>query len=304
MMAETSVTVGQYSNGNIEIDPIQIRAESGNAYPLLIVPTKLSFSKIEQAQSAVPNFVVLSVQATLYLGSDSHKIADSIPIFDPLEFTNKRGASSTYSIEFPLDPRRARVIEASRRGDMRLRLQFNFLVAHSEAILVQRNNEPSQQNLIANYGVMRPRPEIQFNISQSHWVNQVIPALGFGEYFLIEIPKGKKTVPDAWDYLEKADVAFRNWNSKEVYGNCRELGSLLDQSIKNKFGTNDFSYSIRWKRAYSGFSDLASWSLHLEDLKKSPKFSPDTVQTNKSDAEHLLLRTKALLKYAEEILED
>lgn len=136
-----------------------------------------------------------------------------------------------------------------------------------------------------------------------HPVGRILPALGLGEYFLIEIPKGKKTVPATWDYLDKAEVAFNNWHSKEVYGNCRELGVLLDQTIKDKSGVNDFSYSIRWRRAYSGFVDLASWSLHLKDLKKSPKYSPDAVQTSKVDAEHLLLRTKELLKYAEEILE-
>lgn len=89
-----------------------------------------------------------------------------------------------------------------------------------------------------------------------------------------------------------------------MYGNCREPGVLLDRSIKDKFGPSGFSYLIRWKRAYDGFADLASWSLHLEDLKRSPKYSPASVQTNKSDAEHVLLRTKELLKYAEEILED
>lgn len=303
-MAETSITVGQYSNGTIEIDPTQIRAGNGTSYPLLVVPTKLSFSRIEHTRDPVASFVVLSVQAALLLGSGHNKIADSIPIFNPLEFTNKRGMSSFYSLEFPLDPLRVRAIEASRRGDMNIRLQFQLLVAYYEAILVQRDDRAEQHNLVGDYGTVRPQPEIQFAISQSHWVAQIVPALGLGEYFLIEIPKGRKTVAAAWDYLEKADAAFRNWNSKEVFGNCRELGSLLDQSIKDKFGPNDFSYLIRWKRAYNGFADLASWSLHLEDLKKSPKYAPDTVQTNKSDAEHLLLRTKALLKYAEEILEN
>jgi hypothetical protein len=302
-MIEANVSVGQFSNGEIRIDPTQIQAGNGTAHPQLIVPMKLSFSKIEHTREYIPIFVVLGVQGALILGSDSSKIADSVPIFEPLEVSNNRNVYSTYYLEFPLDPHRVRVIEASRRGNMSLRFRFQLLIAHYKTILLQKNDAPEPQNLVARYERIT-QPEIHLEISQSHWVNRVIPALGLGEYFLIEIPKGRKTIPAAWDYLEKASAAFRNWNSKEVYGNCRELGVLIDQSIKDKFGSNDFTYSIRWRRAYSGFADLASWSLHLEDLKKSPKYSPDTVQTNKSDAEHLLLRTQALLKYAEEILED
>src|SRR5882724_2173985 len=123
------------------------------------------------------------------------------------------------------------------------------------------------------------QPEIRVEVPQSHWVTRVLPALGLGEYFLVEIPKGKRTIPSAWAYLDKAEVAFRNWNTKEVYGNCRELGTLLDAAIKKKFGVNDFTYAIRWHAAFSGFPHLASWSLHLEDLKKSPKYSPDLVET-------------------------
>jgi hypothetical protein len=302
-MAEARVSIGQLSNGEIQIDPTQVRAGNGTAYPEFIVPIELSFSKIEYTRNSTPNFVVLSIQSTLFLNSDPNKIADSIPVFEPLEFINNDAASRSYNLEFPLDPHRIRVIEASRRGNMRLRLRFKVLAARYETILLQRGDKQEPQNLIARYERVT-QPEIHLEISQSHWVNQVIPTLGLGEYFLIEIPKGRKTVLAAWDYLEKASAAFRNWNSKEVYANCRELGVLIDQSIKDKFGPNDFAYSIRWRRAYNGFADLASWSLHLEDLKKSPKYSPDTVQTNKSDAEHLLLRTQALLKYAEEILED
>jgi hypothetical protein len=151
-------------------------------------------------------------------------------------------------------------------------------MADYKPVLIQGENGPVQHRFVAGYQRAPEQPKIRLEVSQSHWVNRVSPAFGVGEYFLIEVPKGKKTVQGAWDYLEKSETAFRNWNSKEVYGNCRELGTLLDQTMKNKFGPRDFAYAIRWRRAFNGFSELASWSLHLEDLKKSPKYSPDAVQ--------------------------
>lgn len=302
-MVETSVTVGGYSNGKIQIDPAHVRATNENAYPLLTVPTELRFRKIDGRED-VPIFDVLSIQSSLSISANSTftRIADSVTIFDPLEVTNRHETYRTYSLEFPLDAHRIKALEASRRGNIRLNLRFQILIAHYETLFLQRGDKQEPKKLTRGYERLQ-QSELNVEISQSHWVGRILPALGLGEYFLIEIPKGKKTVPAAWDYLDKAEAAFNNWHSKEVYGNCRELGVLLDQAIKDKFGVNDFSYSIRWRRAYSGFADLASWSLHLEDLKKSPKYSPDAVQTSKADAEHLLLRTKELLKYAEEILE-
>jgi hypothetical protein len=301
-MAEVSVTVAQFSNGKLHVDPAHVRATNGPVYPLLTVPTELRFRKLD-IQREIPKFAVLSVQAGLFISPGTSKIADSVAIFDPLEVLGGYEASQTYPIEFPLDPYRIRLLEASRRGNMSFQIKFQFLIAHYETILIQKGGRQAEQHLVSGYERLQQQTELNVEIPQSLWVSKVLPALGVGEYFLIEIPKGNKTVPAAWDYLEKAETAFRHWNSKEVYGNCRELGVLLDQAIKAKFGVNDFSYSIRWRRAYSGFADMASWSLHLEDLKKSPKYTPDSVQTSKADAEHLLLRTKELLKYAEEILD-
>jgi hypothetical protein len=307
-MAETDVTVWHFSNGTIKIDPSQVRGSNANSYPLLMIPMNLSFRKIDPAPGygggQVKSFTILSIQGLLSTESHAARIADSIPIFEPLEFTNDRNVDRRYSLEFPFDVSRLRYLEASRRGDMTLSVRFQMLAAFHEPLSIQRGDNVQHQNVTTTYGRVSQQPEIRFVVPQSQWVANILPALEIGEYYLIEIPKGKKTVSDAWKYLDKAEGAFKSWNSIEVYGNCRELGALLDRTMKDKFGANDFHYSIRWQRAYEGFKNLASWSMHLEDLKKSPKYSPDAIESNKSDAEHLLLRTKALLKYAEEILQD
>lgn len=280
-MAQTDVTVGRFSNGKITIEPNEVRSSIGTSYTLLSIPMELSFSKVEHvpqySQGEISSFALLSVQAMLSVDPGSTRIADSIAIFDPLEFTNQRNVRSRYDLEFPLDPQRIRQIEERRRGNLILGLRFQLMVAHYEPIVIQTDNGPVNKNFVSRYERLSNQPEIRLEVPQSHWVKRILPALGIGEYFLIEIPKGKKTVQAAWDYLDKSESAFRNWNSKEVYANCRELGSLLDKSMKDKFGAGHFSYAIRWKRAYDGFNNLASWNLHLEDLKKSPSYSPDIV---------------------------
>ena len=146
-------------------------------------------------------------------------------------------------------------------------------------------------------------------ISSSDWINDYAPKLELGEYFIVEIPKGKKIIEEAWSYIEKAEECFRRWDTKGVYGNCRETGSLLDRTIKEKFGKDSFIYEERWGRTYkrfknSSFSDFASLDLHLEDIKKSPKYSSEDIKIGKADAEHILIVTRALIKYAEELLRE
>ena len=151
--------------------------------------------------------------------------------------------------------------------------------------------------------------KVERTISSSDWIHDYAPKLELGEYFVVEIPKGKKIIEDAWNYMEKAEECFRRWDTKGVYANCREVGSLLDRTIKDKFGKDSFAYDERWGRTYKrfknlSFSNFASLDLHLEDIKKSQKYSSEDVKIGKADAEHMLIVTKALIKYAEELLEE
>jgi len=140
----------------------------------------------------------------------------------------------------------------------------------------------------------------EIRIPSTDWIHDYAPKLGLGEYFIVEIPKGKRVIGEAWSYVEKAEECFRRWNTKGVYANCREVGYLLDRIIKEKFGKDSFNYKERWGRAYARFEHLASLDLHLEQLKQ--KYMTEDVKIDKDDAEHILIVTKLLIKYAEELL--
>jgi len=139
-------------------------------------------------------------------------------------------------------------------------------------------------------------------ISSSDWIHDFAPKLELGEYFVVEIPKGNETIKEAWELVKKAEEAFMSWNDKGVYANCREVGYLLNRVLRNKLGGKNFDYKERWGRAYSMFKQLASLHLHLEQLKQSKKYGVEDVKISRIDAEHLLLITKALIKYAEGLL--
>jgi hypothetical protein len=142
----------------------------------------------------------------------------------------------------------------------------------------------------------------EITIPSSDWIYDYAPKLGLGEYFIVEIPKEDKVIEEAWNLIERAEEAFRRWDTKGVYANCREVGHLLDGIVKEKFGKDGFNYKERWGRAYGKFEHLASLDLHLEELRQKGRYIPEEVKINKDDAEHVLIATKLLIKYAEELI--
>lgn len=162
-------------------------------------------------------------------------------------------------------------------------------------------------------------------IPSADWIHDFAPKLGLGEHYVIEIPKGEKIIKEAWDYIEKAEKAFMEWNIESVFTNCREAGKKLDKAIKKKFGEGSFTYNERWGRAYIRFFNyVVSLGLHLEDMRDKnweeliknfplgfprPKKRGDYPDTElkrfgRADAQHAIITTKALIKYAEDLLRE
>ncbi len=300
-MSEADLIMRGCGGNKIRVEPTEIRAEGGPEYPRLIVFAKLDLNPIRGWQAGEQHFVILNFQCGLFLQGHQFKIADAISNFAPSKVLSSN-TSSSYNIEFPLDLYRIVKIEEKRRGDLRLRLDLRFLIGLYEPLVVQSGEKQRPTDFLTEFE--SPSTQINLEVPKSHWVEKVLPSLGYLEYFLVEIPKGKKVIQDAWNYLEKAESAFTRWETKAVFANCREMGVLLDKTIKGKFGETDFTFAERWSRAYKQFNHFASMDLHLEDIKKSTKYTPTDVKVNKPDAEHLLFITKSLLKYAEELLQE
>ena len=144
-----------------------------------------------------------------------------------------------------------------------------------------------------------PLKKENIRINAVDWIHDYAPKLELGEYFIVEIAKGKMTIKKAWEYVEKAEECYRQWDTKGAYANCREVGKLLSEVIKKRFRKSPIIK--KWKRAIEKFEKLTSLDLHEEDIKEEvPK---GEISIGKADTEHTLIVTKALIKYAEELLE-
>ena len=137
-------------------------------------------------------------------------------------------------------------------------------------------------------------------IPSTDWIHDYVPKLELGEYFVVEIPKGKMVMKKAWEYIEKAEECSRQWDTKGVYAHCREAGDFLNGAIKKKFRNDPIVK--KWKRVIEKFNKLTSLDLHEEQIiEEEPK---GEIFIGRPETEHILVVTKALVKYAEELLQE
>ena len=282
-MPTETLRIRSSNNNKIFIDPTNITANGGLGYSRLIIPVRLDLNPLEESNKKICNYVILNVQCGLYFEENNLKISDSASGSFPYTVEHSH-IDTTYNLEFPLDYNRIAKIEKKRNNNLKLQLNLRFIIGLYEENFINRFEDHSTQ--------------IKLEIPQSHWVDKILPLLSFGEYFILEIPKGYKKLEEAWNYIVKADNCYRMWDTKGAFANCREVGTLLDKMMKEKLANNP--NIKKWKRSIDKFNYLSSLDLHTEDIKNE---KPEgVINVNKNDTEHLLIVTKALLKYAEELL--
>jgi hypothetical protein len=169
-----------------------------------------------------------------------------------------------------------------------------------ECILDILLDDPPKPNL--RFG--RAAQTLKVRIPESHWRKEVYPNLGGPEVFTVEIPKEPRTIERAWTHVEEAEDAFESWNKEGAASKCREAGKILDQAVKDEFGSNSCTYSQRWGRAYSDFQNQASLLLHVQDIRGSQCEGSETFRVTQADVQALLIRAQSLVKFAEELLRE
>lgn len=205
--------------------------------------------------------------------------------------------SKQVSLEFPLDPFRVHGIEGRRHGDLKFRL--DLVLVYGMLSRIQQGPQGVMVEVLTNFE--RSTSQVYLDVPQSHWVGKVLPALGSNRYFLVEVPVQNQHFAAAWALIEKAEQAFGRWDTKAVFAHCREAGVALTNFVGQHQNGDSFLKEERWGRAVKEFNHFASLDLHLEEKKSNGKHSPDLVKIEKMDAECLLIFTKALAKYAEEL---
>jgi len=289
-LPEVGFQIHGISNGTLRIDATEISADGAEVYPRLRIPIHLSFSPAANIEQF---FTLLRIEARLFVDPNV-KISDAGPATENL-FTIRSQSSMVWNLEFPLDTYRVKWLDARRPGDLALRVDLAVIVGLQTQGKI--TDKPKTINVTTDF--QKVDSQIAIRVPRSHWVDNVLPGLAANAYFLIEIPKSAEYTARAWSLIEQAEGLLGRWDTKGVFAHCREAATALTNLLQNHFPNGSFVSEQRWARAVKEFSHFASLDLHLEEYRS--KYSTEA-KIERADAECLLIFTKALAKFADELI--
>jgi len=317
-MPEASFAIQGYRLGSIRVESQKVRGEGGPLYPRLVIPFSLSFkpmkvTKDEQEQEIeyVQNYTVLYFWGSLSISSvkPEIKIADfqSEPL---LHFSEEW--DSDYTIYIPLDLPRIEYLEEIRKGDIGVQIRSRALIAKHPLVPVgQRERDKRIQELLTIHF------DLPVEIPQSHWVDKVLPGLGYGKVKLIEVPIPEKIVPEIFQKalreLEEARRYFVEGEHDKVVAHCRgaveQIPNTLtvDLSDIEKPSFNDKVEGFLKQHLSTVLADSKRNSLRTMikatwTLSSIPHHPSPPGYFDRADAEAVMLLTTALLAYVGKLL--
>ena len=310
-MPESRFSVGNWgTESQIALEENAITGEGGPDYPRLVIPIKFTLVPDPEHGKA---YTLLWLKVNLIL--NHKKIAESNA--EPLaEYSWRTASSRQLRIEVPVDFYRLSRIEEKRIGDIEFRLDGSALIAENQ--IMKNEVSGGNQNLEEKVEKFSKGSfQIDFKILQSHWINKVLPGLGYGTIKIIEVPIPEKIIPgifqNALIELENAQKYFIEGDYDKVAGHCRNAVQLIPESLildltgisrpsfndkVKKFSDQHLSNVLsKSKREALGSMMKAAWALTSKAHHPSPSKS-----FNRADAEAVMLITTALLAYVGKLL--
>lgn len=289
-----------YRIGDLNVDSTDIHGQYGPEFPEIAVQSNLTLRPYDPAprdEDPPLSYTAMELTGELRLRPAPSSNKQELPVcrlysdFGPVYVDRTRDETPT--LKGRLSSREVDQLERHRRdGDLHL------TVVH---ILSFRFSDPlSEHN---EFG--RVDGSVPIDVPRSHWTDNVYPALGGRNVFVIEIPKGKQSIESAWSKIEDAKDAYQNWNQEGASIACREAADAMDRTVREHYGSESCVYEQRWRRAYNGVEHQASFAGHFQQIKSEANCErPEELRVAQADLECLIIRTQSLLKYAEALLRE
>lgn len=289
----------------LDIDPSRL-AGSGNAdYPQLFWQMEMLLDAPKTPQT---DYAFRSANAQLYFATGPGlKIADARPLSldRVLPGHLDRSLTEYLSFEFPLDTRRIAAIERVRQGGS---LQFNLHVqVVVDEIGINPAHEPTKRP--PTWGlkaVHQMRMQESFQVPQSHWVERVLPNIGYGTVHVVEFPAAPVESCPALEHsfkaLKQAEEQHRLGFYDEAAGKCRvALDKFFDYVpvdpthpaskkipvFKKSWETKLGQPTYEWLKATVGT---------IKDASNPPHHSPNA-HFSQLDSQMVLAVTTAVVAY-------
>lgn len=304
-MPKDSFSVGSWSTrSDISLEVDRISGTGGPEYPCLFIPVEFTLRPSED-KGKIRAYSLLWLKSSLHMGNIKigEGISESIA-----EYSWPHLSPRQISIEIPLDIYRIENIEKRRQGNIQFRLSGSGLIAEHPSVTKAGPNEQQEyrrdvEEFATGYF------NITFSIPQSHWVDKILPGLGYGKVKLIEIPTLEKIEPDtfknAQEELVQAQHYFIQGDYDKAVEHCRNALEPLKEFLpKIKTLLTNSKYEWVTEVGQATYEWIDKIYKKTRDVSSIPHHPPSIGHFNRFEAHAILMVTTALLSYSGKLLSE
>jgi hypothetical protein len=210
------------SLAELDLDVERLCGNGGADYPHLVWQLQLALLPQKAPQT---DYAFRSASAQLYF-SAGQKIADARPISLSRVIQGHQAylGSEYLNLEFPLDAQRIAAIERVRQGGS-LQLRLDVQIHVDEIGVIEAHAESKRPALWGLRTVQAMTMQQGFQIPQTHWIERVLPAVGYGKVHILEFPATPLEACAALDHsfkaLQQAEEKHRLGFYDDAAGKCR-----------------------------------------------------------------------------------
>jgi hypothetical protein len=315
---KSSIRVGHKYVAEVWVDSGAVKGEGGPNRPELVVPVSIQMAvQPDDAQLGVAWLRgSLSLSVNPISDKNLSRPVDEVTVGNRLIVSlATSGRDQEVILRFPIAADEIERMEGARHSvgadGFTLYLSLQTVVVAVASVINDHAHRSGRWD--ANLGMLAELlpfwhsivDPVRFTVSQSHWVNQVLPGLGYEQRRLIEVafppslPEHGRAARE-WD---KARTALDTGHYDECIALCRSQLRGWSKQL-GASGKQPVAMVIAAKRGWaaddSGVPFIDSiWSaaLNMTNSQNHPEGSADDPGNNAADARMMLLLTAALSEY-------
>lgn len=242
-MAETMFSPPSMPNfsGMLHMDLERISGRGGPIYPQLNVLLRVSLESAELAfrrntapqtpEDLLQDYSLHQIYGTLFFSSQGSGVTELTKFQSlPISHLSRTNPKVDISLDIPLDLYRLHLLEELRVGDVSLQFTFQFhLIKYYQA-------PRKQTHLVIEQFETSWINQFIVTVPQSHWIDKVLPGLGYGKISLVEVPIPEKaigeTIVKAVEEFQVAQHSLLQGDYNKALGHCRNALEIFSNARK------------------------------------------------------------------------
>jgi len=287
------------------LDPSEVAGLGKAGSPCLFVAIRINFTPYRaDDRSKYSAFYVTGLMAELTLTGAglslySHTVLQGLYIFRPDQ--------SCMALKFPLTSEKTFMIEKYRQGDVSATLQLDLQIAH---LLSLGSIKPGANDMEVFTRFETAQARIPFVIAQSHWVNRVLPGIGYDGSTLFEIAGRSVLLPEPYAVAKEEILEARRYfvagDYDKAVAHCRAAIEPVKKAIgdtKNHFASESkFDWiNTQFEATFTYLDKMLKANYALASKSHHP---PSSGNFSRAEAETMVGITSHLLSYLGTILPD